>query len=616
MEFRNSPYNNDLKSKKKFGEYYTPEYITDYICRNTIISALSGKNLSDVDLLLSEFRNTPQILIEKINNLKILDPSCGDGAFLVKSFEILFEILKKTNFLIENKPILNESSKNFAESILRNNLFGIDINPNSIKIAIDTLIEKSSSFDINSSVYNSLSGNIICGDALFDKKIMYLNDFDVLVGNPPYVDIKEMDQNIVKILFSKFSCVENRANLYAAFIELSVKNLLRDGGFLGFIIPNSLLYNSTYKKIRKLILDKTIVFSIVRLPDKIFSSAHVETAIILLRNGKINENGQNQEYKISNLPSIQSDLITALIYPRNQSINIIDINNCLDVRKIKRDYWYEKPYFRFRLIDKKTHDILKKIENDSVNLGGKTGGICDFSLGITPYDKYKGHTKIQIENKIFHSNKKLDDTYKPLLSGSNIVRYGVFWDRDKYIKYGKWLGASRESRFFTKPHIIVRQIISGKPPRIYAAYTEDELYNTQIGFNIIIKTDQPFSVKLKYILAIINSKLMNFYHKFKFLDETKNIFQKILIENAKNFPIKVIDSETQRELSELTDSLTFLVKQNYNLQNNVESSAKIEFRNLILKIKELDDKIDNMIYNIYKLSSDEILFIENSLKRS
>jgi len=92
----------------------------------------------------------------------------------------------------------------------------------------------------------------------------------------------------------------------------------------------------------------------------------------------------------------------------------------------------------------------------------------------------------------------------------------------EFIKYGNWLGAPREERFFTEPRIIVRQIVSGNPPKIYAGYSDKPLYFTQIGFSIITKN----GINTKYLLCLLNSKLVNFYHKFMYLDIEKDLFQK------------------------------------------------------------------------------------------
>ena len=153
----------------------------------------------------------------------------------------------------------------------------------------------------------------------------------------------------------------------------------------------------------------------------------------------------------------------------------------------------------------------------------------DFSLGITPYDKARGHTKTQIEGRVFHSEKKRNKISCSIDFRKNVLRYIVTNENEEYLEYGDWLGAPRQERFFTEPRIILRQIVSGKPPGIYAGYSKEKLYFTQIGFGIIPKQKS----ELKYFLALLNSKLLNFYHKYRFLDTEKEIFQKVFIANCK-----------------------------------------------------------------------------------
>ena len=228
----------------------------------------------------------------------------------------------------------------------------------------------------------------------------------------------------------------------------------------------------------------------------------------------------------------------------------------------------------------KTLLILKNIEKESKTLVQ----LCDFTLGITPYDKYKGHTKEQIENKVFHSDYKKDDTFKKLLSGADIVRYNRSWNGKKWISYGDWLGAPREQKFFTNSRILIRQIVSGYPPRIYASYTNEEYYNTQIAFNIIVKDNS--LIHEKVLLPLLNSKLMNFYHTEKFLDKSKRLFQKILILNTKLFPIKIPQNQTS--FITLCDYMLFL--------NETEERRKTE-----TELIEFIDKhvIDSLVYELY-----------------
>jgi hypothetical protein len=418
--------------------------------------------------------------------------------------------------------------------------------------------------------------------------------FNVVLGNPPYVDIKELNPDTVEIIFEKFSTAKNRTNLYSIFIERSIDKILKYSGYLGFIVPNSLLMNSSYSLIRNKLLEMTEIKEIMRLPNKIFKDASVETIILILQ-------------KLNNPKISPVKIITYSPTQKITSIDPLEFSSCFEITS---QHWLSDEFNRFKLINNRIYKILEKIELNSTLLGSGEKKICDFSLGITPYDKYKGHTKEQIKNKVFHAERKIDEFYKPLISGGDIARYIVKWSGKNYIKYGSWLGAPRNERFFTEPRIIIRQIVSGKNSlRILATYTDEELFNTQTAFSVIVRDKNAFDVK--YVLALLNSKLMNYYHRNKFLDENKMTFQKILIENAKKFPIKRLNLKNQLKISNLVDLLMEKAKKIRNLSHNGNINPMADAQRLLQEFDLIDKKIDVIIYKLYNLDAEEVTLIES-----
>jgi len=378
--------------------------------------------------------------------------------------------------------------------------------------------------------------------------------FDVIVGNPPWVDIKNLDPKVVKFLFKKYKTAKNRINLYTIFMERGL-SLLKQGGYLGFIIPSSLLMNESYHDLRKLILKDFDIKSIVKLPDNVFEDVKMETMIIILKKGK----------SIGNRVAVK-------IYDRNQSISKVETGEIL----IEQKNWEKDGYFNIYLSDKGLYFIQKMEEAQN-----RLIDCCDFSLGITPYDKYRGQDLELIKSRGYHSIEKLDENYKPLIDGGDVDRYIITASNKEYIKYGEWLGAMREERFFVEPHIVVRQIVN---QRIFAGYTEGGLYNTQIGFNLVAKEGWD----LKYILAILNSEILNEYHTKKFLDQTKNLFQKILIANAKQLPIPNATPQQQTQIAELVDKIMELKKEISEITGKTLRTIEREYKpkNLGKKLQE------------------------------
>ena len=411
--------------------------------------------------------------------------------------------------------------------------------------------------------------------------------FDVVIGNPPWVDIKGLPQELVKYYFGKFHTAENRINLYSIFVELGL-TIVNKNCFFGFIIPNSLLYQSSYKKLRENILNNYSVNTIVQLPDNVFQNVKAETIILIVSNA--------------------SNATECILYDRSETISEITELNCKEHKFADSRAWLNNELSVFDIFSDKTEiDLLKKIENEKTELIS----VCDFTLGLTPYDKYKGHTQKQIKERVFHSTVKKDESYKPLLEGADVKRYSVFWGGKEFISYGPWLGAPEEKRFFTLPRILIRQIVSGNPLRIYAGYTESELYNTQSIFNIISKDSN--IIHLKYLLALLNSNLINFYHSHKYLDLSKNLFQKILIQNCKKLPIKLIDDQNKDEFQRQTEIIK-LVNQLLLLNEELQVvSLDSERQQITYKIDYCENKINQIVYQLYGLTEEEIEIVENSV---
>ena len=658
------------KSKrKKDGIFYTPKYITKYIVENSIKNWLDDKKKElgedelpeltekDFEIKYASKKSDKRIYSENfkkhidfwtkyreaVKNIKIVDPACGSGAFLITAFEYLLNY----NDYLDNKIFdltgVKDLFSDTTKEILQNNIFGVDLNKESVEITKLSLWLKTA--DGNKTLA-TLEDNIKCGNSLIDDpeiagemafdwekefpEIFSNGGFDIVVGNPPYVDIKSLNPVEVKYYFKRFLTTENRVNLYSIFIEKGIE-ILSKNGILSFINPNSMLVNDSYAKLRDLIFSK--ITHIVKLPDNIFEEAKVETIIFEIK---------NSENKIN--------VVNVIKYNKSEKIVSIDENKIIKI--YKSDWDTEKKHFNI-YISKKEKEILNKIENENLKLED----IADFTLGITPYDKYRGHDEETIKKRLFHSDTKIDSTYKPLITGENIQRYFIDNKIKEYIKYGEWLGAKREERFFNEPRILIRQIISGKPPRIYAGYTEESLYFTQIGFGIISKNE---GINNKYILVILNSLIMNFYHKYMYLDLEKDLFQKILIANCKKLPIKEISLEAQQPFIEKADKMLSL---NKDLQEKVSSFQRLltrkfeleklstklqdwyllEFSEFIKELKKLkiklslkeemeweeifiekkeevekvkneieitDKEIDRMVYELYGLSEEEIKIIE------
>jgi type I restriction-modification system DNA methylase subunit len=610
--------------RKAGGVYYTPQYIVNYIVDNTIGNLIEGK--------------TPK----EIAKMRFADIACGSGSFLITVFERLLDYHKR--WYVNNPEqakkdgcILIEGSYHLSlkqkTKILLNNIYGVDIDQQAVEVTQLSLylklLEDETTATANDSwvmfkeqLLPDLNKNIVCGNSLigtdilnpsfalpfgkgegwvgFDELKLKPMDFetvfpevmnpstgsgggfDAIVGNPPWIDIKGINPVEVKYYFENFNSTSNRMNIYATFFEKALK-LLSKVGCLGYIVPNSILYQSSYKELRRIILDELYVKNIIRLPDNVFKNVKAESVVLIISQS-------------------ETKFIECLIYDRKGSIDIIENKSVKEIKKLNQNKWKSHELLTFDIFSNEDIiNLIAKIEKDKIPLEE----ICDFSLGITPYDKYRGHSKKLIEDREFHSTVKKNKSFKELLAGGDVERYFVEWGGKEYLSYGDWLGAPREIRFFTLPRILVRQIVSGNPLRIYAGYTQEELYNTQTIFNILVKHNSNFNTKI--ILAIMNSSLINFYHAYKYLDLSKNLFQKILIQNCKKFPIPKVELNNEGAVVSIIEVVDQILAAKKQLQQATTEGDK---NYLNRKCEILDKQIDELVYNLYGLTEEEIKIVE------
>ncbi|MBC8180404.1 N-6 DNA methylase, partial [candidate division KSB1 bacterium] len=615
--------------RKAGGVYYTPTYIVDYIVKNTVGKLVEGK------------KPGPKSAVSK---LKILDPACGSGSFLLGAYQFLLDwhrdeyikddpekwVKGRTPQLYQNDSGEWKLTTDESKRILLDNIYGVDIDAQAVEVTKLSLLLKVLEGENQQTIQQQfalfqkrvlpdLGNNIKCGNSListdfyqgrqtdllneeemyrvnaFDwekefAEIMEDGGFDAVIGNPPWIDIKGMDPVEVDYYFFKYSTTHNRMNVYSTFLHRST-NLIKENGFLGYITPSSFYTQSSYEKLRKYLLKISTPISIIRMPDGTFEGVTAESAITI--------------FSKSNQKKCQ-----IAIYKNDDKIFAIDFKNASSFKTSTINAWKNSEDYRFNIyIADEEYELVEKIESKKTKLID----ICDFSLGLTPYDKYKGHNQYQIKNKIFHSNYKKDDTFKHLLSGAGIERYLIKWDEEKWISYGDWLGAPREQKFFTDNRILVRQIISGIPPRIYAGITHEEYYNAQIAFNLLLKHN--CKISLHFILGIINSSLITYYHKCRYLDQSKKTFQKILIQDAKKFPIfcptKNIDHDKSNH-----DQIVTLVEQMLNLHKQLSETKLPQSKTTIKRqIETTDREIDRLVYELYDLTDEEIKIVEDCFKK-
>ncbi|MCU0446686.1 MAG: N-6 DNA methylase [Microscillaceae bacterium] len=673
--------------RKKEGIFYTPENITAYIVKSTIGAWLEEKkiqlglpNLADNPSSESE-KNAQIKLWEQyqavLETIKILDPACGSGAFLTQAFDYLLRewqmTLDVTSKLKTEKIALNggalfttvpnkiqKSLAQIKKNIVNYNLFGVDLNSESVEITKLGLWLKSAS---KNDPLALLDSNIKCGNSLIKDKnitakafdwqlefadIMQNGGFDVIVGNPPYVSANNMDYTI-RQYFNKsedYQKLSGKWDLYVPFIEKSLK-LLNQKGFTSFIVPFGLLNQPFATDLRKWILDDFSLISIVDLHHiKVFADATVPTCIFVI-------NKQQGSIENVNILSLENE--------------VFFFKHKIALEKYRQNESY---MFRTENLDK-NFSLLNKIKSQGVELEN----LFYVSTGAEIHGKEQrtetnhlvsGHSKFDA----LHKTPQFG--FKPYIEGAAIPkskekgRY-CYPDIDYYLDYDGFYEKMRSPKFkelFDSPKIVLRA--SSGLIAILATFDTRAIYTSHKNILIIQKNNLPKNhsdynenqlVSIKYLLGVLNSKLMDFYYRSVFggfIDVYPNYLkplpiivqhqvlqskisekvdlilntQQSLVKHSKNF-IGVLKSQFKLEkINEALESwyeldwqgfMTEMAKLKTTMNRKTElewievfNEQKEKAINLKLLISHTDKEIDQDVYKIYDLTSEEISMIEQA----
>jgi hypothetical protein len=406
--------------------------------------------------------------------------------------------------------------------------------------------------------------------------------FDVVIGNPPYgmrLIYSEAEKNYFKNSYnSSAGSYEN----YFLFYERSL-TLLRNGGTHGFIVPVTWLTIPSANSLRRFILSNFAISQIMWLPELVFKNAQVNTLVSII-------------YK--ELPSNTKVIIRKTIK--------IDSDEFVE-RTIRQDDFITNGFKIDLFISQGESKVLNKIVLPSVPLS-TYGKPCS---GYNPYEVGKGldtngkpQTKETVKLKPYHSTKKINQSWKPEVVGRDLARYFLNFTGQRWIKYGEWLAAPRDSQNFKGKRILVQEITGGIDKRIIAAYCDKELYYSRDVIPIKCHMEFPHPY---FLLAILNSKLITWFHHKKNPKSQKGLFPKILVSDLSNIPIvKLSESISQqhdlivKQVEKIIHLKTILIKQ----KTPNEKTA------LERQIEATDKQIDQLVYRLYDLTEEEIKIVE------
>lgn len=557
------------KSKRKAqGIYYTPKYIVDFLLDESL------------EKLINQNGNGKQ--------LKVLDPACGSGSFLIAAYD---RILDSHN---------RDSAASLYDSfeILQESLFGVDIDEQAVEVAqlnllLKALVQKTLLPTLqknlkhgNSLIFGeALELHDIFGEAIYENKpfdyvgelpnVFSNGGFDLVIGNPPYVFARggSFESNVKDFFKTHYEVAQYQLNTYALFIERAFQ-LLKAEGFLAFIVPNTWLTIQSYSSLRRFLLKNTSTLKIINIHDKVFSAANVDTCLLIARKGS-----------------------------GGQVILGEFIDGAIELVGDYKESDFPAPDYLINIALQKDVDgmsIVKKILEKSNPLSN----FCEVKTGLKAYQIGKGkpkQTEKHKSNRVFHSQEKLDESYLKYLEGRDVKRYFLGWG-GQWLKYGNFLAEPRSMELFTGERILVRQIPSKPPYSINATIVNEPILN-DIN-SMVIRNFQ--GVSPKYVLGVINSKLTTYWFVNTFDKFQRKTFPQFKINELATFPIFKASEGEQESVIKLVDSIQ---ETQQHLATVTEGSSR--FKEIAKHLDALNTSLDELIYKIAGLTGEEILIVEN-----
>ncbi len=589
------------KEKRDKGQYYTPPQIIRYIL-DTV--GYSGKNVIGF-------------------NKRLIDPACGSGSFLVEAAKRLVSAYKGTAERIEDPVALLDR--------IKNNLFGFDLNPFTCYLAeVNLLIQvmdiiklaherkqqpELQRFHIynvdaltppTGMLYYSYFNTLLAEendqvDQIKSRKLdtPYELGFAFVVANPPYGaslsdDYKAMlRENWADVFYGQ-------PDTYTFFLKLGV-NLLAKNGRLGFITPNTYLMGKNTANLRGKILSTCRIEQIVDLPQGIWSDANVDCVLLFLAAEADEVKRRTQQVQI-NLLGLH-DTLEKLFSKEWIETLVQQQAGWMDDTKHEISIRYDT------LLQQIEQVCQVAVNNSSTTMTLQLGAITESSQGVIVYQtRAEGRA-----NRYIKSRREIppnEAEWKPLLDGSSFIgRYELRpGPKEPYLKYGPWLCRPRDAKYFASPKLLlVRLRNRALKRRLVATYDEKDFFNRD-NYNNIIAKDKNYS--LKYILALFNSSLLNYWYRQKF--DNVNINP----DSFQQLPIYPADVETQLSLAMLVDEiltkhaeLNTLRSQGYAIRQRRDSTTLIDVPNYSL-LKSLQQTDRNFpVLTLYDAKSIDMFTI-------
>ncbi len=584
--------------RKAGGVYYTPRYIVDYIVDQTVGQLIKGK--------------TPA----QIAKLRILDPACGSGSFLLGAYQRLLEhhlewkqqlgrkgegrkarTREQARLIDAGEGGAVKLSLEEKAAILRNNLHGVDIDPQAVEITMMSLyiklLEGESGRILGRGVLPPLKDNIKCGNSLIghdvreqpgvtDEDVQRINPFDweskregfgvimdaggfdAVIGNPPYG--ATFGETEAAYFRENYHVFRNVKDVYTCFMEASLKRL-RSGGRFSFIVPSAWLGGPEYVGVRQLLLAHQ-VDTVILLPFDVFPDAYVDTAVFVIFKQRA-----SQEHRVR-----------TYIYGKRERIKGIDLS-VSDYRHVSQSEWSKTADKKF-VLDPGTVQLLERIR-------AKTS--------VTFSDAVQIKRGVLFDKGLLTRRRTTTDSY-PYFEG-DVYRYELNLVSDHWVEFGdKMKERPKELIWFKTPRILLRRLVNRRQ-RLMATFAPETFITNKNLYSVLPVSNR---ADLLATLGVLNSRLISHLYISQVTQATKDDFPQVTIKDVLALPFPEIDKAHH-------DKMVWHVQRMLDLHEQKQSAASEQARARIEReINVTDEHIDALVYELYGLSKEEIKVVEGS----
>ena len=644
--------------RKAGGVYYTPIYIVDYIVKNTVGKLVEGK------------KPGPR---GGVSHLKILDPACGSGSFLIGAYQFLLDwhLNEYINdgpekWSKEKTPRVYQSHKgewrlttDERKRILLNNIYGVDIDHQAVEVTKLSLLlkvlegEDEQSIGKQLSLFQErvlpdLSNNIKCGNSLigpdfyenqqlnvFDEEEVYrvnafdwntefaeiIKDggFDAVIGNPPYVRQEGLKNS--KAYFEKrFSVYNGVADLYVYFIEKGV-SLGKQNSFFSYIVANK-WFRANYGKPLRQWMKKQHIVELIDFGDlPVFKQATTYPCIVVIQ-----KKAPGSSFRASTINTLEfNDLQTYVNQHR------------YDVRQDMLDE------SGWSLVNQNTQDVLNKLRKIGVPLGEYVDG--KIYRGILTGLNEAFVIDHATREKLIAEDPKSEDLIKPFLLGRDVKRYQSLttnlylilipkgWTNKNINSKGdaiKWLHSNYSAiASYLKPFSekALKRCDKGdywwelRTCDYYEEFEKPKIMFPDIalrgnfaldgeGKRYCANTVYIISNSETYLLGILNSSLITFYYK-NILSTYRGGYLRFFTQYLKILPIRTINFNHPDEKT-AHDKMVSLVDKMLDLNKRLTELKVPQAKEMLRRQIEVTDKqIDQLVYKLYDLTEEEIKIVES-----